>query len=104
MWDNYDLNAELLELKLWGEGCTQYQIRQTGDDEFCLIQSGSLWRVVYAERGNVQDVLFESSDEAKACEFMYRLITGIRHNHLVGFFKTQSESEAIGQVLRRDLI
>jgi hypothetical protein len=101
MWDNYDLNAELLDLKLWGEGCTQYQIQQTGDDEFCLIQSGSLWRVVYAERGNVQDVLFESSDEAKACEFMYHLITGIRHNHLVGFFNTQSESDAMGQVLRQ---
>jgi hypothetical protein len=101
MWDNYDLNAELLDLKLWGEGCTQYQIRQTGDDEFCLIQSGSLWRVVYTERGSVQDVLFESLDEAKACEFMYRQITGIRHNHLVGFFQTQLEAEAMVQVIQQ---
>lgn len=65
MWDNYGLNAELLDLKLWGEGCSQYQIRQTGDDEFCLIQSGSLWQVVYAAKGSVQEVLFESPSEEK---------------------------------------
>ncbi|BAY35649.1 hypothetical protein NIES2107_75610 (plasmid) [Nostoc carneum NIES-2107] len=62
MWKVEYLNAELLDLKLWGEGCRLYQIRSFGDDEICLIQTDDTpqeslcerWQVVYTERGAVQ--------------------------------------------------
>ncbi|MHC0068890.1 SMI1/KNR4 family protein [Nostoc sp. UIC 10890] len=107
MWDVEYLNAELLDLKLWGEGCRLYQIRQMGDDEICLIQTDDTpqeslcerWQVVYTERGAVQHLLFEFTDEAEACEFMYREIKRIKHPHLVGLFPTDVEAEQFCQVL-----
>ncbi len=99
MWHDDNLNAELLDLKLWGKGCLQYQIRQTGDDVICLIQTGAVWQVVYAERGSVQNVLFESADEAHACAAMVEQIKNIRHDHLVGFFADETAANALKQVL-----
>jgi hypothetical protein len=116
MWEVKYLNAELLDLKLWGEGCHLYQIRQTGDGESCLIQTRDTpqeslsrrsdtlreherWQVVHAERGVVQNLLFESTDEAEACEFMYREIKRIKHPHLVGLFQTDAEAEQFCQAL-----
>ncbi|MBD2472428.1 SMI1/KNR4 family protein [Nostoc sp. FACHB-145] len=108
MWEYVQyLNAELLDLKLWGEGCRLYQIRQMGDDEICLIQTDDTpqeslcerWQVVYAERGTVQQLLFEFTDEAEACEFMYREIKTIKHPHLVGLFPTDDDAEQFCQVL-----
>ncbi|MBD2340249.1 SMI1/KNR4 family protein [Calothrix sp. FACHB-156] len=123
MWEVEYLNAELLDLKLWGEGCRLYQIRQMGDDEICLIQTRDTpqeslsrrsdtlrvacfhgvvrdrWQVVYAERGAVQHLLFEFMDEAEACEFMYREIKRIKHPHLVGVFPTDAEAEQFCQAL-----
>jgi hypothetical protein len=100
MWEYVQyLNAELLDLKLWGEGCRLYQIRQMGDDEICLIQTDDSWQVVYAERGAVQQLLFEFTDEAEACEFMYREIKRIKHPHLVGLFQTDAEAEQFCQAL-----
>ncbi|WP_242038053.1 hypothetical protein [Tolypothrix sp. FACHB-123] len=99
MWEVEYLNAELLDLKLWGEGCSLYQIRSFGDDEICLIQTDDSWQVVYTERGAVQQLLFEFTDEAEACKFMYREIKRIKHPHLVGLFPTDAEAEQFCQVL-----
>jgi hypothetical protein len=99
MWSVENLNAELLDLKLWGEGCTLYQIRQLGDDEYCLIQDGECWQVVYAERGAIQEVLFESTDEAAACALMYRMVKSVSHPHIVGLFQTDTEADQCCQVL-----
>lgn len=107
MWEVEYLNAELLDLKLWGEGCRLYQICQMGDDEICLIQTDDTpqeslcerWQVVYTERGAVQQLLFEFTDEAEACEFMYREIKRIKHPHLVGLFPTDAEAEQFCQAL-----
>jgi SMI1 / KNR4 family (SUKH-1) len=100
MWEYVEyLNAELLDLKLWGEGCRKYQIRSFGDDEICLIQTDDSWQVVYTERGAVQQLLFEFTDEAEACEFMYREIKRIKHPHCVGLFPTDAEADQFCQVL-----
>ncbi len=100
MWEYVQyLNAELLDLKLWGEGCRKYQIRSFGDDEICLIQRDDNWQVVYTERGAVQQLLFEFTDEAEACEFMYREIKRIKHPHCVGLFQTDAEAEQLCQAL-----
>lgn len=100
MWEYVEyLNAELLDLKLWGEGCRLYQIRQMGDDEICLIQTDDTWQVVYTERGAVQQLLFEFTDEGEACEFMYREIKRIKHPHCVGLFSTDAEAEQFCQAL-----
>ncbi|AFZ01518.1 SMI1/KNR4 family protein [Calothrix sp. PCC 6303] len=116
MWEVKYLNAELLDLKLWGEGCHLYQICQTGDGESCLIQTRDTpqeslsrrsdtlreherWQVVHAERGVVQNLLFESTDEAEACAFMYQEIKRTKHPHLAGLFQTDAEAEQLCQVL-----
>lgn len=93
------MNTTLLEERLRAEGCHQFLINNLGDDVFCLIQAGNTWQVVYAERGFVRKVLFESASEAEACEAMFAQIMRIRHDHMVGFFQTQAAAEALSAVL-----
>jgi hypothetical protein len=96
---NAKLNAKLLAQKLQAEAARGFLIGALGDDEFCLMPANGGWQVVYAERGAVQDILFESPHESEACEFLYQKIMSFRHNHLVGFFATPDEAAAMGQAL-----
>jgi hypothetical protein len=61
------LTPERVNALLQVEGCWRYQIGCIGDDEFCLVQRGDCWHVVYAERGQVLEKVFEGS-EVEACE------------------------------------
>ncbi|MDX2007956.1 MAG: hypothetical protein SFU83_22165 [Meiothermus sp.] len=94
-----NLNAKSLKAHLLAQGADGYQINRLGDDEFCLIQEGGVWKVVYAERGFVQEVLFESGLEAEACAFLFDYVTRFRHSHSVGKFIDQAEAQTFGAQL-----
>jgi hypothetical protein len=93
------MNIALLEERLHTKGCLHFLIGKLGDDVFCLIRHGAAWQVVYAERGFVREVLFESASEAEACEHMFQQIMRIRHDHVVGVFATRAEAEALSAAL-----
>lgn len=94
-----NLTAKTLKARLLAEACEGYKIHALGDDVFCLIKDKGLWQVVYAERGSVQQVLFESTNETEACNFLYQKITGFRHDHVAGFFQSKAETEALSNQL-----
>lgn len=94
-----NLNVRTLNAHLLAQGAGGYQINRLGDDEFCLIYEGSVWQVVYAERGFAQEVLFESPSEAQACAFHFDHVTRFRHNHLVGKFTVEADAQAFGAQL-----
>lgn len=94
-----NLNAKTLQAHLLAQGAGGYQINRLGDDEFCLIREGGVWKVVYAERGFVQEVLFESLLEAEACAFLFDYVTRFRHSHSVGKFTDQADAQAFAAQL-----
>lgn len=91
-------DQQSLQQALIAAGCstTQYAIGMLGDDCECLIEQHGEWLVVYAERGNIQMVLFRSTSEAEACAFLWQRMQQRIHMHLVGLFA--SEHEASGFV------
>lgn len=92
------MNRQQLEQTLKSEGC-HFAIGHLGDDLYCLIQTDGIWQVVYAERGCIQEILFQSADEAAACEFMAQQVTQLQHLHLVGYFTTPAEAIALSATL-----
>ncbi len=89
---------ELAE-RLLAAGCVpgSYALgaRGAASDAFCLVRSGSLWQIFYTERGVDQAPFFESASEAEACEYFYRALTSLRHEHCVGFFRSSDAAQAL---------
>mgnify|MGYP000864456646 CR=1 FL=1 len=93
---------ELAE-RLQAAGCApdSYALgtRGAASDAFCLVCEGALWQVFYTERGVDQAPFFESPSEAEACEFFYRTLTSLRHEHCVGFFRSSGAAQALAERL-----
>lgn len=93
-----------LEQRLQQEGCSpsNYSVCSRGfaSDVFCLARYQGGWRVFYTERGNDQPPIFESTSEEEACEFYFRFVMRIRHDHCVGFFRSKAETDALCEKLR----
>src|SRR5215212_4474733 len=93
------MNIRELQQRLEAEGCNPHLYavgsRGTASDAFCLTSNGTQWQVFYTERGQDQSPIFASSSEEAACEFFFKYITGMRHNHLVGFFRSEAAAQAL---------
>jgi hypothetical protein len=90
-----------LERRLLAEGCNpaNYALGTRSYDGFCLMQDGGRWAVFYSERGRDQPPLFTSTDEAAACQFYLEFMLNMRHDHMVGFLR----SEKLVRALRAQL-
>ncbi len=88
-----------LAQQLAAEGCRSdsYAIGERGSasDAFCLIFSDGLWRVFYTERGVDQAPFYESASEAEACEYFFGYIMRFRHDHCVGYFRSQTAANEL---------
>lgn len=92
------MNLQELERRLVEEGCSKsnYSIGFRDSDVFCLMKKNGVWHIFYTERGQDQEPIFESTSEEKACEYFFKYQTErIEHQHLVGFFKSQKEADAL---------
>jgi hypothetical protein len=99
------MNIEELKKSLEEEGCskTNYAIDESGSDVYCLENQKGMWRVFYTERGIDQEPIFESQDEAEACDYFFTFMTTrIRHNHLVGFFISRQNAEDMQRKLNEN--
>ena len=109
------MKASELENILLEAGCSPNNFcigsSGTASDVYCLSEKDGIWQVYYTERGRDSDPLFESRNEAKACQFYFDKIMRIEHWHLVGFFeddksaiKMQDELKASGiKPIRNDM-
>lgn len=98
------MDSNELAERLAAEGCSPdlYSIGRGGSDVFCLAHERGSWRVFYTERGNDSPPIFKSSNEDEACQFFYRHITGMRHDHCVGFFRSERQALALAQRLETE--
>ena len=98
------MNTQELAQRLIEEGCNPnlYAIgaRGAASDAFCLTFNGVQWQVYYTERGNDDPPLFVSESEAQACDFFFRHIRALRHEHCVGFFRSEQNAIALCQRLQ----
>ena len=98
------MNIRELEQRLINEGCnpSSYAVGARGgtSDAFCLAFTGTRWEVFYTERGRDSAPIFASGSEAQACEFFFRHIMAMRHDHCVGFFKSEHSAGALEARLR----
>lgn len=87
------LNLVELAQRLEAEGCNpgSYALgtRGSASDAFCLIHDGTAWQVFYTERGVNQEPFYTAASEVDACVYFFDYITRFRHDHCVGFFRTQ---------------
>ncbi|MEP7137844.1 MAG: SPOR domain-containing protein [Chloroflexota bacterium] len=98
------MNIEELKQRLVEEGCStsNYSIGFRDSDVFCLMNENGMWRVFYTERGKDDAPIFESASEADACEFFFKYQTEhIRHQHLVGFFRSEEKAIDLSETLER---
>ena len=99
------MNTRELKQRLLEEGCNpiHYSIGPGGSDVFCLDHRNGKWSVFYTERGRDDDPIFESASEEEACEFYFTYITTkIRHDHLVGFFISENNADALVEQLAQN--
>jgi hypothetical protein len=92
------MNIKELEQRLIAEGCStsNYSIGYRDSDVFCLMQINGLWKVFYTERGLDQEPMFESANEAEACEFFFKYQTErIQHVHIVGQFFAKDKADEL---------
>jgi len=97
------MNIEDLQRRLVEEGCSasNYSIGYRDSDVYCLMKIDGVWKVFYTERGSDQPSIFESESETEACEFFFKYQTEkIRHVHIVGFFKSKENADALDAQLR----
>ena len=87
------MNIHELEKRLVEEGCNpgNYAIgsRGTASDTYCLTYNGQEWQVHFTERGQDQAPEYTSKSEEEACEYFFRFIMKFRHDHCVGFFRSE---------------
>lgn len=99
------MNIKELEKRLEEEGCSKmnYAIEGKGSDVYCLQNHHDTWRIFYTERGVDEAPIFESKSESEACEYFFTFMTTkIRHSHLVGFFISKQEAEALTKKLEEN--
>lgn len=99
------MNIEELKTRLEEEGCSKmnYAIEESGSDVFCLQNQNGKWRIFYTERGRDQEPMFESDDEAEACDYFFTfMMTKIRHSHMVGFFVSKQHAEEMQSILNEN--
>ena len=93
------MNTSELARRLLDEGCNPslYAIGSRGaaSDAFCLTHTATQWQVYYTERGQDSLPIYASGSEAQACDFFFQHIMSMRHDHCVGFFKSQQSAEAL---------
>ena len=98
------MNLRELAEHLASEGCdpSSYAIgsRGSASDAYCLTQNGSRWEIYYTERGLDQAPLHTSESESEACELFRKLILSFRHDHCVGFFRSEESATKLCQRLR----
>jgi hypothetical protein len=64
------------------------------DDALVLVRDGERFRIGYAERGRIREVLAEHDDEDAACRDFVDRVLSIRHLHLVGMFADEATARA----------
>jgi hypothetical protein len=93
------MNTRELPQLLFEEGCNPslYAIGSRGlaSDAFCLTFTGTQWQVYYTERGSDEPPIYASGSESQACEFFFRHIMSMRHDHCVGIFRSQEKAATL---------
>lgn len=99
------MNIEQLTQRLEEEGCNpgNYCIGKPWQvtDIFCLTQIDGVWQIYFTERGKHEPPIFTSPDEAAACDYYFELMMGIRHDHLVGYFREETAVHALQTLLNQ---
>jgi hypothetical protein len=97
------MNTDELAQRLFEEGCKpgNYSIGSRGaaSDSYCLTFNGTEWQVYYTERGQDSSPIYASESESQACDFFFRHIMAMRHDHCVGFFRLEQNALALQQKL-----
>ena len=97
-----------LKKQLEAAGCSSANYHlgepQGASDVYCLAQRNGRWHFFYTERGldNPPEKIFAS--EAEACTFYYEFVMGMRHLHLVGFYKSLEKLQEHAAYLQRHSI
>lgn len=98
------MNIQELRQKLYEEGCnaSMYAIGQRGSasDAYCLTHHGNEWQVYYTERGVDQSPFYTSESEADACQYFFEYIMRFRHDHWVGFFRSERAADELMEKLQ----
>lgn len=98
------MSTRQLAQRLLDEGCNPsvYAVgsRGSASDAFCLTCTGAQWKVFYTERGCDSPPIHISNSESQACEFFFRHIMAMRHDHCVGFFVSKDSAAALEARLR----
>lgn len=98
------MNVGELAKRLLEEGCnpSTYAIgsRGTAWDAYCLTFSGTWWEVYYTERGLDSAPIFTSESQSEACAFFFQHITSMRHDHCVGYFRSEQKTSTLHRQLR----
>jgi len=91
------MNSSQVSEKLIAEGCSpaNFVVNGHGSDVYCLRESGGIWSIFYTERGLDEPPIFSTRSEDEACQFFYNHIMKMEHWHIVGFYKEQSDAEAM---------
>ena len=97
------MNIQELARQLVEEGCNPnnyaLEVRGAASNAFCLTQVDGVWQVFYTERGVDQTPMFTSPDEAAACAYFYDLMMGMRHDYLVGRFRSEPMAQSLQSTL-----
>ena len=98
------MNTHQLSERLAAEGCNPhlYAIgtRGTASDAFCLTHNGTEWQIYYTERGRDDAPIYVSKEEPLACEFFFKHIMAMRHDHCVGIFRSQEYANELTAKLK----
>lgn len=97
------MNVRELEERLAEEGCnpSYYAVgaRGAASDAYCLTENEGEWRIFYTERGSDSPPIFESTSEEEACRYFFDTIMKMRHDHCVGFFRTEQAARDLATTL-----
>ena len=97
------MNVQELEKRLEEEACSRshYSLgKRYPGGAYCLIHEDGKWRVLYSERNLDDEPLFEGESESEACAFFFEyMTTRILHTHLVGYFISLNNAEALAEKL-----
>jgi hypothetical protein len=98
------VKLEELKQRLIAEGCnpSRYAVGAQGaaSDAFCLVEGYGRWTVFYTERGENSPPIFDSTSEDEACEFFFRYMAGLRHEHCVGFLRSEERARFLRSKLQ----
>lgn len=99
------MNSIELSERLLAEGCnpSNFAIGSRGgaSEAFYLSRRGAQWQVCYTERGQDLEPIYVSGSESQACDFFFQYIMAMRHDHCVGFFKSEDNAVALEQELKK---